>query len=135
MRGLASDFAILQDDLLSTVCEVLWNGEASGAEDTNPNARRLTAQAVELLHDYQSLKMPVRNLAVILYVSERTLEYAFHDQFDISPQAFLINYRLHQARKSLLSSDPRESTVAMVAGREWFFRFWPVRSNVPPTFR
>jgi transcriptional regulator GlxA family with amidase domain len=67
--------------------------------------------------------MSVRNLAVILDVSERTLEYAFHDQFDISPRAFLINYRLHQARKSLLSSDPGESTVAMVAAENGFFDF------------
>ena len=125
--GLSSlhspDFVILQEDLLSTVCEVLRNGDAPGAQGSNTNARRLTAQALELIHDYQGLKMSVRNLAVILDVSERTLEYAFRDQFDISPQAFLINYRLHQARKSLQSSDPGKSTVAMAAAENGFFDF------------
>jgi AraC family ethanolamine operon transcriptional activator len=116
-------FALLQDDLLSTVCNVLWSGETSRAKGSTPNSRRLTAQAVELIHDYQGLKMSVRDLAVILDVSERTLEYAFRDQFDISPQAFLINYRLHQARKSLQSSGLGETTVAMVAAENGFFDF------------
>jgi AraC-like DNA-binding protein len=117
------DFAILQDDLLSTVCEILWSEETSHATGSAPNARRLAAQAVELIHDYQGLKMSVRHLAVILDVSERTLEYAFRDQFDVSPQAFLINYRLHQARKCLQSRDPGHTTVAMVAAKNGFFDF------------
>ncbi|MFY8199995.1 MAG: hypothetical protein ACOVLE_04960, partial [Pirellula staleyi] len=65
--GLSSlhspDFVVLQDDLLSTICEVLRNGDAPRAQRSNRNARRLTAQAVELLHDYQGPKMSVRNLA------------------------------------------------------------------------
>jgi AraC-like DNA-binding protein len=116
------DFAILQDDLLSTVREILRSGETSPAGSA-PNARRLAAQAVELIYDRQDFKLSVRNLAVTLDVSERTLQYAFRDQFDVSPQAFLINCRLHQARKSLQSSDPEQTTVAMIAAKHGFFDF------------
>jgi AraC-like DNA-binding protein len=125
--GLSSlgspDFAILQDDLLSTVRKILWSGETSFAEDSKPEARRLASQAVELIHDYQGLKLSVRNLAAILDVSERKLEYAFRDQFDVGPQAFLIGHRLHQARKCLQCSDPGQTTVAAVAAKNGFFDF------------
>jgi AraC-like DNA-binding protein len=117
------EFAILQDDLLSTVREILSRGETPLSAGSTPNARRLAAQAVELIYDCQNFKLSVRNLAVTLDVSERTLQYAFRGQFDVSAQAFLINYRLHQARKSLQSSDPKQTTVAMVAARNGFFDF------------
>jgi AraC-like DNA-binding protein len=125
--GLSSlrspDFAILQDDLLSTVREILWSSETSLSAGSTSNAGRLAVQAVELIHDCQDLKLSVRKLAEILDVSERSLQYAFHDQFDVSPQAFLINHRLHNARKDLQSSDPGQTTVAMVAAKNGFFDF------------
>lgn len=125
--GLSSvcspDFSSLQDDLLATVKDVLWSGEASPSAGSAPNSRRLAVRAVELIHDCQDVKLSVRDLAAILHVSERTLLYAFRDQFDVSPQAFLINHRLHQARKHLQSSDPEHATVAAVAAKNGFFDF------------
>lgn len=125
--GLSSlcspDFALLQEDLLSTVRAILWSDESSLSTDSTPNARRLALQAVELIHDRQDITLSVRALAEILHVSERTLLYAFRDQFDVSPQAFLINHRLHQARKYLQSSDPQQTTVATVAAKHGFFDF------------
>jgi AraC family ethanolamine operon transcriptional activator len=54
-------------------------------------------------------------------VSERTLEYAFHERFGMTPVAYLKTIRLNGVRKELLESDPRSIRIADVAGR-WGFR-------------
>ena len=116
-------FAPLQDDLLSTVRAIVWSGEASRSASSTTNAKRLVGQAVELIHDYQDVTLSVRDLAATLHVSDRTLLYAFRHHFDVSPQAFLMNHRFHQARKYLQSSDPEQTTVAAAAAKYGFLDF------------
>jgi transcriptional regulator GlxA family with amidase domain len=48
---------------------------------------------------------------------------AFRRHFDVTPQAFLMNYRLHQARDYLLSSDPEQTAIAAIASRNGSFDF------------
>lgn len=117
------DFELLQDDLLSTMGGILREDDESSLSVSTANARRLVAKAVELIHDCHDPKVSVCKLAVILDVSERTLQYVFRNQFDVSPQAFLINHRLHQARKCLQRSDPEQTTVATIAADNGFFDF------------
>lgn len=115
------DFALMQDDLLSSVLAILANDESNRSKVLTLNANRLVGRAVELVQDHRDLRLSVRDLAANLDVSERTLQYAFHNQFDVSPQHFLIWHRLQQARRDLLGSDPEQITVGAVANKHGFF--------------
>lgn len=59
-------------------------------------------------------------LAMAADVSQRTLEYAFRDQLEITPAAYLRIHRLNAAHRELLSADPANSTVTEIAMR-WGF--------------
>ena len=111
----------MQDDLLSSVLAILANDESNRSKVLTLNANRLVGRAVELVQDHRDLRLSVRDLAANLDVSERTLQYAFHNQFDVSPQHFLIWHRLQQARRDLLGSDPEQITVGAVANKHGFF--------------
>jgi AraC-like DNA-binding protein len=117
------DFALMQDDLLSSVLAIVSNGEFHRSNVTTPNTMRLVDRAVERVQFHRDLRLSVRDLAANLDVSERTLQYAFQDQFDVSPQQFLIQYRLQQARRDLQHADPEQITVAAVATKHGFFDF------------
>lgn len=54
-------------------------------------------------------------------VSERTLQYAFHDIMGMSPLTYLHRLRLHRARNELQKSESGSTTVTDVA-MNWGFR-------------
>ena len=59
--------------------------------------------------------LTVTELCKVSGVSERTLQYAFTDIFSITPQGYLINYRLAQARTLLLTGGADRVADAMRA--------------------
>lgn len=115
------DFSLMQDDLLSSVLAIMANDESHRSQVSTLNAKQLVGQAIELVQDHRDLRLSVRNLAANLDVSERTLQYAFRNQLQVSPQEFLIAYRIQQARKDLQGSDPEQITVGAVATKYGFF--------------
>ena len=62
----------------------------------------------------------VSDLCKIIGVSERTLQYAFLEQFGISPKTYLQARRLNAVRKELRIADPSSLNVNEVAHR-WGF--------------
>lgn len=62
----------------------------------------------------------VSDLCKMIGVSERTLQYAFREQFGISPKAYLQAHRLNAVRKELRIADPFSLNVNEVAHR-WGF--------------
>jgi AraC family transcriptional regulator, ethanolamine operon transcriptional activator len=117
------DFALQQDDLLSSVLAILANDESHRSKVLTLNAKQLVSRAIELVQDHRDLRLSIRDLAANLDVSERTLQYAFRNQLQVSPQQFLINYRLQQAHRDLHGSQPEQVTVGSVATKHGFFDF------------
>ena len=64
--------------------------------------------------------MTALELALAAGVSQRTLEYAFRDQLEMTPAAYLRIYRLNAAHRELLAADPEVSTVTSIA-LKWGF--------------
>ena len=62
----------------------------------------------------------VSDLCKIIGVSERTLQYAFREQFGISPKTYLQARRLNAVRKELRIADPSSLNVNEVVHR-WGF--------------
>jgi AraC-like DNA-binding protein len=62
-------------------------------------------RAVEYIHTHFARDLTVTELCTVAGVSERTLQYAFGDIYDSSPQNYLKNYRLERARRLLQNGD------------------------------
>jgi AraC family ethanolamine operon transcriptional activator len=57
------------------------------------------------------------------HVSERTLQYAFHDIMGMSPLTYLHRLRLHRARDEMLKAKNKSTTVTDVAMNWGFWHF------------
>ena len=62
-------------------------------------------------------------LCAAAHVSERTLQYAFHDIMGMSPLTYLIRLRLHRARDELQKASGDSTTVTSVALNWGFWHF------------
>jgi len=78
-------------------------------------------RAIEFLRESEPVNLTMTELCRAAEVSERTLQYAFKDVFDMSPQEFIIRRRLHSVRHALLTSDRRSTFVGQIAMDNGFF--------------
>ena len=91
--------------------------------DRSPHAarrRRGLDRALEYLRGADVSRVSVADLCRVAQVSERTLRYAFHDELDLSPLAFLRRLRLHAARRELMNAEGALCRVTEVANRQGF---------------
>lgn len=86
------------------------------------SAKRLAAisRAEAYIDQHASESIGVRDICRAADVSERTLQYAFHERFGMGPKEFLNASRLQAARRELRGADPHETSVAEVANA-WGF--------------
>ena len=85
------------------------------------------SQIVKACEDY-TLKLDGRRpylseLCAEANVSQRTLQYAFHDIMGMSPLTYLIRLRLHRAREELRKAEAGSITVTDVAMNWGFWHF------------
>jgi len=67
--------------------------------------------------------LSVSDLCRAAGVSERTLEYAFHNVMGLTPVAYLIRLRLHRVRQGLLAGSHATTTVTTEALNWGFWHF------------
>ena len=77
-------------------------------------------RALEYLRNADVSRVSVADLCRVAQVSERTLRYAFRDELDLSPLAFLRRLRLHAARRELMNAESVLPRVTDVANRQGF---------------
>jgi AraC family ethanolamine operon transcriptional activator len=94
--------------------------------ETRPEAfsrRRAAVRRVEEYLDAHQRELPsMAELCAIAGVSERTLEYAFHEEVGLAPARYLRRRRLNQVRRELQASDPDGLRVTDVAMRWGFWQ-------------
>lgn len=114
----ASHFTLIREDLLS----IFTAGLASVCDKPRilaPNSRqRAVRRATDFILSGAQENIALADLCHAVGVSERTLLYAFKQEFGISPKAYLKSYRLRGAYRELLRS--RGVSVTSVASR-WGF--------------
>ena len=71
----------------------------------------------------------VRDICRAAQVSQRTLEYAFIERFELTPKAFLTAYRLNATRRELRAADPTEAKVADIGNRWGFWHMGQFAAN------
>jgi AraC-like DNA-binding protein len=112
----------LEQDLLQQL--------ASAVTDTIPSSLRpgisVRARALNCALNYlygdTHGDLTVAELGQIAGASQRTLEYAFRETFDMTPREFLRLRRLHATRRALLAANPEAGeTVSGIAYTHGFY--------------
>jgi AraC family transcriptional regulator, ethanolamine operon transcriptional activator len=97
------------------------------AEVDSDKKQKSYSEIVRACEDY-TLELDDRRpylseLCATANVSERTLQYAFHDIMGMSPLTYLHRLRLHRARNELQESESGSTTVTDVAMNWGFWHF------------
>ncbi|MBR0555663.1 AraC family transcriptional regulator [Ciceribacter sp. L1K23] len=120
-RGDAVDLERLSGTIRDAVLQILTASEQQGFSDVSAGerargfhiGRRARARIEEEL---QKDELPsISRLCEELGVSERGLQYAFHEYVGVSPLAYIRICRLNRARALLRQALPSETTVTEVA--------------------
>ncbi len=84
------------------------------------NYFQLIQQAEKMMVEDLNYPWTIQDLCKRLYVSQRTLRYAFQECLGVSPMAYLKTQRLKQVRHQLEASKPHQTTVTDIAS-QWGF--------------
>ena len=107
--------AQFEDEVAFTVLRAL-NPPLNPRRKIQASARRTVAlQVIDYIHAHYRDRTTITGLCNIAGVSERSLQYIFRDATGLSVQGYLMNFRLHQARKLLgkgLVSSVKEASEA-----------------------
>jgi transcriptional regulator GlxA family with amidase domain len=77
----------------------------------------------EFLSEFSDVPPTMADLCEVAQVSERTLEYAFQERYEMTPTTYLRFYRLNGVHKALKAADPTCTTVTKVATDWGFWHF------------
>jgi AraC family ethanolamine operon transcriptional activator len=88
----------------------------------------------EFLTEFPDVPPTIADLCEVAQVSERTLEYAFQERYEMTPNTYLRFYRLNGVHKSLRAADPASTTVTEVATDWGFWHFGHFTSNYRKLF-
>ena len=108
----------LLDRLLRTL-------QLEGAPKYRPHIshrQRGLERALRFLNQAERLDLTVPKLCKMANVSQRTLEYAFKEEFGLTPLGFLRLRRFHHARYDLMAAFSPQTTIAEIARRNGFFQ-------------
>ena len=110
---------LLEDDSLDALLS------STGLDSPRPKetpCRRYQALRCAVQHIREHFDEPatLRQLCQVTGVSDRALEIAFKETFDITPKAYITLTRLHGVRRTLCAAGPDDLSVTEVAMR-WGF--------------
>ncbi len=111
---------------------------ASSSPSTFRHSLRQRDRAIkkikEFLTESPDVSPTIVDLCEVAKVSERTLEYAFQERYEMTPNTYLRFYRLNGVHKSLRAADPASTTVTKVATDWGFWHFGHFTSNYRKLF-
>jgi len=95
---------------------------------------RAIKKVKEFLAEFPDVPPTIAELCEVAQVSERTLEYAFQERYEMTPNTYLRFYRLNGVHKSLRAAGPASTTVTKVATDWGFWHFGHFTSNYRKLF-
>lgn len=109
-------------DILSSLLKLLNKTEPTSLKVILSNRNKAIKKVEEFIKDSdQNRIISISELLDLTHVSERTLSYAFHEYYGVSPKTYLKHYRLNQFRKALYCQERQSTTVAKTAKE---FGYW-----------
>ena len=115
-----------QVEFLDALLLTIESGGAEASVDADKKGKSYS-KIVRTCEDYtmnvEGHRPYVSELCEAAHVSERTLQYAFHDIMGMSPVTYLHRLRLHRARNELRNASGSSTTVTEVAMNWGFWHF------------
>ncbi len=108
-------------DFLRDLCSVLDHTNLSTIRPDSTRRGKAVKRAMDYIASYADEPPTIQDLCRAAGVSERTLYYAFLEEFGTTPIAYTRAYRLNAARKALRRAEPSFGKIADVAG---YWGFW-----------
>jgi len=110
----------LEEQLLRRLEQTIDFARAASLNPASSARRRGLEIALAYLSTANLPTVTITQLVEIAGVSQRTLELAFRDIFDLTPSGFLRLLRLHAARRALMVAEAQGTTVASIADSHGF---------------
>lgn len=126
LRQLSLIWLNHRDEVLNEILSMLvvsWLEQKTRDRPVRPSLRaraRAIKISLELIEQSDPGSLTTDRLLNECHVSERTLQYAFREQFGSSPAAVIKSLRLSTARAALRKATPGTNTVASIASRFGF---------------
>jgi AraC-like DNA-binding protein len=112
----------LEQDLVEHLASAVTVTMSPGSWPSTSVRERALKLALDYLYADTHKDLTVAELCQIANASERTLEYAFQETFDIAPRQFLKLRRLHAARRALRAANTDTGdTVSEIAYAHGFY--------------
>jgi AraC family ethanolamine operon transcriptional activator len=90
--------------------------------------------AVSCIHESRNNIVTVSDLCKVCNVSQRTLEYAFRERYELTPKEYTLIYRLNSVRKLLRIADPDKEKVSTIAQLNGFWHMGQFSSSYKKLF-
>ncbi len=110
------------DSLLTTI-ESCNPGETVDTDKKGKSYSQIVRACEDYTLNLEDRRPYLSELCTTANVSERTLQYAFHDIMGMSPLTYLLRLRLHRARDALRNAQSGSTTVTDVAMNWGFWHF------------
>lgn len=106
---------------IAALVGILTSEDPAGQRVPEPGLRaRAVSRALSYIEDHAAEAPTVEEICRASGVSWRTLDYAFRDQFDLTPKQYLQTVRLRQVRRDLLKT-PADTTIVEIAANRGFW--------------
>ena len=98
-------------------------------EDSNPSSLSIPQKkkdvallkAIDLINNQQESLFSIKQICALTGVSERTLQYAFHAKYKVTPSEYIKAVRLNNVKRELVLSKGKNINISTVAGK---YCFW-----------
>jgi len=122
--GACSTAPIVVDaefSVIAALVEILTSENRTGQQVPEPRLRsRALSRALSYIDDHAAEAPTIEEICRASGVSWRTLNYAFRDQFDLTPKQYLQTVRLQQVRLDLLKT-PADTTIVEISAKRGFW--------------
>ncbi|ORV70161.1 AraC family transcriptional regulator [Mycobacterium gastri] len=108
---------LLAAALLECFPSNVTTGQSSPNDQSVPKALQT---AMSFIHRHAAMNIGVTDVAAVVHLTPRAVQYLFRQQLDTTPTEYLRRVRLHRAHQDLLSGDRSVTTVSEIAQR-WGF--------------
>jgi len=116
-KGTLSD---LGTDIIEALLATMGTATPARESTTAAARSRMLGKVLDYIKDRPGTPLRVNALCRSAQVSERTLQRAFLERFDVTPKVYLQALRLNGVRRDLLSCVPSSTRIGNVATR-WGF--------------
>lgn len=96
------------------------NVTAGTSSPNDPSVPKALQTAMSFIHRHAAMNIGVKDVAAVVHLTPRAVQYLFRQQLDTTPTEYLRRVRLHRAHQDLISGDRSATTVSEIAQR-WGF--------------